>query len=120
MRASVLSLVLVGLCLLVGCATFPEARPWTREEKILLVASILAAGANYWTTERGLDRGGWEMNPLLGEHPTDTELTVKGWGCYGGILLAAHYCPRMRGIILGGSTLWCFYWTIYDAEFMGR
>ena len=96
MRASVLSLALVGLCLLVGCATLPKARPWTRGEKILLVASILAAGADYYTTERFLDRGYSEMNPLIGDHPTDTELTIKGFGCYGLCLLIAHYLPDER------------------------
>ena len=118
MRASVLSLVLVPLCLLVGCASLPEVRPWTRGEKILLVASILAAGADYWTTERGLDQGGREINPFIGEHPTDIELTLRGWGYYGVILLGAHYCPELRKVILGGATAWCIGATKYDLEHM--
>ena len=97
MRASVLSLALVPLCLLVGCASLPEVRPWTRGEKVLLVASILAAGANYWTTERGLDQGAREINPFIGEHPTDTELTVRGGVATGGFssqLISAPGCEK--------------------------
>jgi len=102
MIRKILLIALVTLVLLPGCASLPKAKPWTKGEKILLVASILAAGADYYTTERCLDRGGSEMNPLIGEHPTDTQLFLKGWGGYAGLIIITHYSGKWRPVFLGG------------------
>ena len=95
-----LPLGLIALLLLQGCTHLPKPRPWTKTEKMILVASVAAAAADYYTTERSLDRGYGEMNPVIGKYPTDTELTIKGWGCYGLFLILAHYWPKMRKPLL--------------------
>ena len=88
-----------------GCATLGyKPQPWTREEKVMLVCSVCAAGADYYTTIRCLDHGGRELNPFIGEYPTDTELTIRGWGFYGLFLLVAHYIPGLRKPLLMGQT----------------
>ncbi len=102
MIRKILLIGVVTLVLLPGCASLPKAKPWTKGEKILLVASVLAAGADYYTTERALDRGNREMNPLIGEHPTDTQLFLKGGGGYAGLIVITHYSGKWRPVFLGG------------------
>jgi hypothetical protein len=106
----ILTLMVIVALLFSSCAHIPDGikpdlhpRPWTKEEKILLAVSIVAAGADYYTTERCLDRGHREMNPLIGKHPTDTELTLKASAGYFMFLLIAHYCPKLRPYLLGGQ-----------------
>lgn len=106
----ILTLMVIVALLFSSCAHIPDAfkpdlhpRPWTKEEKILLAVSIVAAGADYYTTERFLDRGHEEMNPFIGKRPTDTELTIKVWGSYLIFLLIAHHCPKLRPYLLGSQ-----------------
>ena len=101
MRRKILLLALVTLVFLPGCASLPKPRPWTREEKALLVVSILAAGADLYTTEQALDRGNYEMNPLIGEYPTDTELMIKLPVLQVSYWVLCHYWPQMRMGLLG-------------------
>lgn len=80
-----------------GCSHLkPHPRPWTKAEKVLLCASIAAAGADYYTTERFLDRGHTEGNPVLGKRPNDTKLTLIAWGSYGVLILVIHLYPELR------------------------
>ena len=90
--------------LLCGCSHLPKPRPWTKDEKVMLTLSIGAVVADYYTTERMLDRGYKEMNPLMGKYPTDTELTIKTGALYGAFLLIAHYWPQMRRFFLFSQT----------------
>ena len=99
-----LLLGLIPLLILQGCAHLPKPRPWDRTEKVMLVLSVAAVGADCYTTERFLEKGYRELNPLIGEHPTDTELVVRGGALYGVFLLIAHYIPGLRKILLMGQT----------------
>lgn len=101
MIQKILLITLVTLVLLPGCASLPKPRPWTREEKVLLVVSILAAGADLYTTKQMLDRGNYEMNPLIGKHPTDTELMIKLPVIQLSYWVLCHYWPKMRTGLLG-------------------
>jgi len=94
-------MVLSFLFLLCSCAHSP--RPWTKEEKILLIASIFAVSADIYTTERNHDNGNIfeERNPFIGKHPTDSQLLIKGGLAYTGVLIGAHYLPSLRTKILG-------------------
>jgi len=93
-------MVLSLLFLLCSCAHSP--RPWTKEEKLLLIASLFAVSADIYTTEKGLDTGNvYEQNPYIGKYPTDTQLLIKSGIAYTGILIGAHYLPHLRAKILG-------------------
>ena len=82
-----------------------RTKEWTTEQKTMLVASFLAAGADYVTTRKLLyGYGKRERNPLIGEHPSEVELAVKGWGSYGLMLLFIHFTPELRPIVLMGQT----------------
>ena len=91
-----------------GCATLNhKPRPWTKEEKVMLVCSLCAAGADCYTAERLIDCGGRELNPLFSPYPTDAELVFKGGALYGVFLLIAHHIPELRKILLMGQTTMC-------------
>jgi len=88
---------------LTSCASY---RPWTRTEKIMLAASWVAAGADYYTSERAFDDpGNHEMNPLAGQHPTDMELATYMLTSQVCITLLAHCFPKWRSWLLGGKTV---------------
>jgi len=105
------------LSLLCSCGHLPKAKPWTKGEKILLLASILAAGADYYTTERCLDdERCFELNPGIGERPTDTQLFIKGWGGYAGLIAISHYSGKYRSGILGGLFMLNIGFAIYNTR----
>jgi len=89
--------ILTIFFLLSGCAT------WSRTDKILLAASWGAAFADYKTTSDVLGDGGYEMNPFIGEHPSDTKLLSYIVVTQLGVTILAHYMPRYRKWLLGGS-----------------
>ena len=94
-------IVVVLVVALSGCAHLkPHPRKWTKGEKALLCVSVVAAGADYYTTERFLDRGYEELNPVLGKHPSDTKLTLVGWGCYAALIGFLHLYPELRRPVL--------------------
>ena len=87
---------------LAGCAT---ARPWTTEEKVLLGASCLAMAADTYTTTRFLDNeNNWEVNPILGRHPSDTKVVMYMFSSQVVAIILAHYFPEYRSWILGVKT----------------
>ena len=93
-------LIIIAM-LLVGCAT----RPWTIEEKVLLGASCLAMAADTYTTTRFLDNeNNWEVNPILGRHPSDTKVITYMISSQAVAIILAHYFPKYRSWILGVKT----------------
>ena len=86
--------------LLTGCAT----RPWTTQEKVLLGASCLATAADTYTTLDMLDNGNWEINPMMGEHPSDSQVIITMAATQTLIIVLAHYIPRFRSWLLGIKT----------------
>lgn len=93
---------LIFLIILTGCV---HVHPWTKTEKVALVGSLLAAGADLYTSERAFDDP-WnhECNPLMGRHPTDTELVTYMLTSQIAVTLLAHCFPKWRLWILGGKT----------------
>ena len=92
---------LVIILLLTGCAT---VRPWTTEEKVLLGVSCLATVADITTTLDMLDNGGWEINPMMGEHPSDSQVVAIMATTQILTIIVAHYWPDFRKWILGIKT----------------
>ena len=94
--------IIISILILTSCI---HTKPWTTSEKVMLGASWLAAGADYYTSERAFDDpGNHEMNPAFGKHPTDTELAIYMLTSQVCATLMAHYIPEWRSWILGGKT----------------
>ena len=90
---------LMLMLLLQGCA-------WSKQDKLLGVASCIAAAGDAYTTTMALDNpNNWEINPILGEHPSDTEVIIYMVTSQGIALLVAHIFPKLRPWILGGKTV---------------
>ena len=88
------------LLILSGCAS------WTPAEKRWLGASWLATGADIYYTERALDNpGNHELNPFLGDHPSDTKLITYVITSQIGVTILAHFMPEWRKWLLGGKTV---------------
>lgn len=90
------------LCvLLTGCAT----RPWTKQEKMLLGVSCIAAATDTYTTTQSLNNEyNWEVNPVLGKNPSDTEIITYMITSQIIAIVLAHYIPKYRNWILGIKT----------------
>jgi len=87
---------------LTACAHSP--RPWTTTEKTLLVASTLAAAADYYTSERIMDRGGSARNLILGKHHSRAHLAGCMVGSQTLAVIISHYIPWLRKPLLGVKT----------------
>lgn len=92
-----------------GCASLrPSQRTWTKEEKLAGAFFVAGRLADAYTTERCLDypERFYEMNPLLGRHPSDKKLVVYFSLTTAFALTAAHFFPDLRyPILLGGGGL---------------
>ena len=99
----IFSIVIIAI-FFAGCATI-DVRPWTTGEKVLLGASCLAAVADAYTTTRFLDNPyNYEMNPILGMHPSDTKVVTYMISSQAIMIILAHYFPKYRSWILGVKT----------------
>jgi len=96
----ILRLAIIAI-FLAGCAT---ARPWTTEEKVLLGASCLATVADAYTTLDMLDNGNWEINPMMGEHPSSSQVVLTMAATQVLTIIVAHYWSDFRAWILGIKT----------------
>lgn len=67
--------ILILACLLSLLCSCSTARPWTRNEKIAFGVSCAMSAADAYTTTRFLDHeGNYELNPILGRHPSDGQV----------------------------------------------
>ena len=90
--------------LLTSCAA---PRPWTKQEKISAGFFCVAYFADYYTTNKMLNNpANWEENPILGEYPSDSTVTVYFSLTAIGALIVGHYWPDARKpLFLGYGTL---------------
>ena len=87
-------ILLVTVLLSSSCAT---PRPWTKGEKIAAGYFCLAHFADYYTTERNLDKPNHRENsPILNEYPSDSTLIVYISVTAVGALIAGHFWPELR------------------------
>jgi len=96
-------IIIISLIALTGCA---GVKPWTKAEKAMLITSCLAAGADAYTTIKGLNNGCSEANPLMGENPSNAVVIGFTGIIQAAFIVAAHYWfPDQRLWILGGKTI---------------
>ena len=96
----IFSIVIIAM-FLAGCA---NVRPWTKQEKVLLGASCLATVADMTTTLDMLDNGNWEINPMMGEHPSSGQVVLTMAATQVLTIIVAHYWSDFRAWILGIKT----------------
>ncbi len=82
-----------------------HAEPLTRANKITLGLMVAADLADLITTQKGLNAGAIELNPMVGENPSIGSLIllkVTSLGIKWGI---GHLWPKLRNWLWGGSAV---------------
>jgi len=90
---------LIFIVLLTGCS-------WSRGDIAWGVASTIATAADGYTTSQFLDNpANRELNPILGEHPSDGKIFMVLATSQIIMLTIVHFFPEMRPYILPGKTV---------------
>jgi len=101
--------LLIILCLLLtSCAS------WTPREKVAGAFFLVAHTANYYSTERMLDKGHYECNPALDRYPSDRKCLVYFSLTGIGTLIVAHFWKEARQWILWGYGTVNAGYVVYD------
>lgn len=95
------TLIIVFFLSITACAGL---RPWTKQEKTLLLWSSLASVADMYTTCNALsDPDNWEINPILGRHPGNEQVIAYMSFSQITTIIVAYFWPDMRKKILTGK-----------------
>ena len=90
---------------------------WSKSEISWGVASTLATGADFYTTSEMLENpNNYEMNPILGKHPSNSEIFMVLATGQVITLTIAHFFPKLRPYILGGKTAINCEWAIHNSQ----
>ena len=108
--------LIVIITLLSGCASLkPNPRPWTNREKAAAGFFLAGHTLDAFSTEAFLDKPGYyELNPIMGEHPSDRKVIIY-FSITGIIALAiCHLYPKLRAPVLMtyGGINW--YWALHN------
>ena len=117
-------LLVILLIALSGCAS---ARPWTKGEKAVLGWSIIACGADMFTTCKFLNNpDNYEMNPAMGKHPSKGKIVISASLSHLICVGISHWVPEitlpiigkvnMRYSFLGGKAGFNTYLAINNAQ----
>jgi len=102
-------------------------RPWTKGEKTVLAWSVGAVVADMFTTCRMLDNPyNYEMNPVLGKHPSDGKVVAVLSLSHIVCVAISHWVPEidlpiigkvnMRYSLLGSKAALNTYYSINNAQ----
>ena len=90
---------LIFIVMLAGCS-------WSRGDIMWGAASTAATVADGYTTSQFLDNpANRELNPILGEHPSNGEIFIVLATGQVITLTLAHFFPKLRPWILPGKTI---------------
>ena len=109
------NLALLLIISLSGCAS----KPFTAREKLLLGAMVAAQAADAHTTQRYIELGGTELNPILGKRPDAGNIWMFKGIIAGGLYGLGELFPDHRegiytiGIVCGGGAA---VWNTYQYE----
>jgi hypothetical protein len=99
----------VATCLLLACFCGPLVAA-ELDIRRALVAYQIAFTADIWSTERGMDRGYTEANPLSEARPSDRSLAVKyvAWSTLVWVAaekIAPKHPKAARWALIGGTVI---------------
>jgi len=106
-------LIIVLGCLLCSCATFKNADPWTGEQIVLQSVAAVLKVADWGTTLDIVEKADryYEVNPVLGKHPSKNEVNKYFMVSMGTQILITHLLPsEYRNWWLGSNILISGYW----------
>ena len=96
-------LILISLVIISFSTSCASPRPWNKQEKVAAGFNVLGIMADAYATENMLDNSNhYELNPSLGEHPTDTQLAIYFPITVIITLGLSHFYPKLRKPLLFG------------------
>ena len=102
--------LIIAVILLSGCS-------WSKSDIAWGVASTLATGADFYTTSEFLETpNNYELNPILGKHPSNSEIFIVLATGQVIALTISHFYPKLRPYILGGKTAISCGWAIHNSQ----
>ena len=107
----------------IGCSHFKlHPRPWKKEEKVAAGFFVGAHIVNAYSTKRHQDYPDrfYEINPILGRHPSKGKIGIYFSLSGIGTLLIAHFYPELRFPLLTISGLVNCGATIHDLNLIKR
>ena len=103
-------LIVIAVILTSGCS-------WSKFDTALGVTSTVATAADIYTTTQLLNNpGNYELNPILGKHPSDTKVIMVLATSQVITLVIAHFFPTIRPWLLGGKTVINTGWAIHNLQ----
>ena len=98
MKVEKILIPILLLTFLTGCVSLrPNPRPWTKGEKTAAGFYLVAHSLDAYTTEKILDHPYyWELNPILGRHPSDGKIIFYFSITAIVTLLIGHLYPKTR------------------------
>jgi len=99
-------LIIILSIFIVFCSC-ASPRSWTKQEKRAAGYFCIAHFADYYTTSKMLnDPANWEENPILGQYPSDSTVTIYFSFTAIAALAIGHFWPDARKpLFLGYGTL---------------
>ena len=102
------AIVCAALCAIVLYLAPSSARgeDWSTTDKVLFGSFTALQVIDAAQTKRVLKRGGYEMNPIFGKHPSDGSLVLGKAIVTGAVYLLADSCPEYRtGLLIGAVVI---------------
>jgi len=94
--------LLILLIFLPGCSALQPNTSYATTDKVLYASMVGCQAWDYSSTTRGLDAGAKELNPILGENPSDGQiLALKGAVVVVSTLIANKTEGMVRKSVLG-------------------
>ena len=95
--------ILAVLCalLLWSCCGCASHVPYTATDWAALSFAVVGSGADVYTTERTLDNGGYERNPVFGPDPSDGKLIAGKLVALAVLVAVGEWQPRWRPWLFG-------------------
>ena len=75
-------------------------RAWTKTEKLSAVYFIVGHTLDGYTTEKMLNHGNYETNPIMGRRPSDSTVAVYFSITGVAAVILAHFSPKARKWLL--------------------
>ena len=88
----IFSVCVVGVVVMAGCSGVP----YSRADKIAFGVLVGTATADWYTTDRAINRGGVEVNPLLDDRPSGEQVALLKLGQIGLCYLFGEIWPEDR------------------------
>lgn len=95
MSRIILSILLILIC---SCSTL------SKKDVLLYAGSSATALLDAYSTNKALDNGRYELNPVVGKHPSKTTVFLVACTSQVVVMIVTYFLPeKYRHIILGGK-----------------